>query len=49
MTSEREDLIADLKGHVVEIENVYHVNKELKGKIKRLEALLYGKNITKRY
>ena len=45
MAQEREDLLGDLKGHVSEIESVYQVNKELKAKIKRLEGLLYGKNI----
>ena len=49
MTAEREDLIGDLKGHVAEIENVYQINRELKAKIKRLEAVLYGKNISKRF
>ena len=49
LTAEREDLIGDLKGHVAEIENIYQINRELKAKIKRLEAVLYGKNITKRY
>jgi len=47
LTSEREDLIGDLQGHVAEIENVYQINRELKAKISRLEAMLYGKNITK--
>jgi len=45
LTTEREDLIGDLKGHMAEIENVYQLNRELKSKIKRLEAVLYGKNI----
>ena len=49
LTTEREDLIGDLKGHAAEIENVYHINRELKNKIKRLEGLLYGKNINKRF
>ncbi len=48
LTGEREDLIGDLKGHVAEIENVYRINRELKAKISRLEAMLYGKNISKK-
>lgn len=46
--SEREDLLSDLQGHQAEIENVYQINRELKAKIKRLESLLYGKNINGR-
>ena len=49
LTAEREDLISDLKGHVAEIENVYQINRELKAKIKRLEAVIYGKGVTKRF
>ena len=49
LATEREDLIADLQGHAAEIENVYQINRELKNKIKRLEGLLYGKNINKRW
>ena len=45
LTKEREDLIGDLKGHVAEIESVYSINRELKNKIKRLEAVIYGKNM----
>ena len=45
MAQEREDLLGDLKGHVAEIESVYQINRELKAKIKRLEGLLYGKNM----
>lgn len=45
LTTEREDLIGDLQGHIAEIENVYQLNRELKAKIKRLEAVLYGKNL----
>ena len=48
LTSEREDLIGDLQGHVAEIENVYRINRELKQKISRLEAMLYGRNISKK-
>ena len=47
MAQEREDLIGDLKGHVAEIESVYKINNQLKAKIKRLEAVLYGKNMAK--
>ena len=45
LSKEREDLVNDLQGHQVEIENVYKINRELKAKIKRLEHVLYGKNI----
>ena len=45
LTKEREVLIGDLKGHVAEIESVYQINRELKNKIKRLEAVIYGKNM----
>lgn len=48
LTSEREDLINDLQGHMAEIENVYKLNRELKAKIKRLEAVLYGKSMARR-
>lgn len=48
LTAEREDLIGDLQGHMAEIENVYQINRELKAKIKRLEGVLYGKNMVKR-
>jgi len=49
MTKEREELVTDLKGHQTQIEEVYKINKELKNKIKRLEHLLYGKNIKGQY
>ena len=45
LTNEREQLVGDIKGHRVEIESVYRLNKEFRAKIKRLESLLYGKNI----
>ena len=45
LMTEREDMLGDLKGHMAEIENVYQLNRELKAKIKRLEAVLYGKNL----
>ena len=48
LTAEREDLIGDLQGHVSEIENVYQINRELKAKIKRLEQVIYGKNMKKK-
>jgi septal ring factor EnvC (AmiA/AmiB activator) len=43
LTQEREDLINDLIGHQAEIENMYKTNRDLKNKIKRLEAILYGR------
>ena len=49
LTKEREELVTDLKGHQTQIEEVYKINKELKNKIKRLEHLLYGKNMNGPY
>ena len=45
LSKEKEDLIVDLQGHQAEIENVYKINKELKNKIKRLENILYGRQM----
>ena len=47
VTKERDDLIGDLKGHQDELENLYAYNKTLKHKIRRMEQMLYGRNIVK--
>ena len=46
LTKENEEMVGDLKGHQTEIESVYKQNKELKHKIKRLEQMLYGRNMS---
>jgi len=47
MTKERESLINDLLGHQSEIESMYKNNKVLKNRVKKLEAMLYGRVKTK--
>ena len=47
MVYERDNLIKDLKEHQHEMENIYTYNKSLKNKIKRMEQMLYGRNIVK--
>lgn len=47
VTKERDDLVGDLKGHQEELENQYAYNKTLKHKIRRMEQMLYGRNIVK--
>lgn len=44
---ERDNLLGDLQGHQAEMESMYQHNKSLKNKIKRMEQMLYGRNIVK--